>query len=163
VAELCIRCQTPVVPGQDLCAHCGLATGVDARQGGGLATDEFVRGWRRRPGEPSTFVRARWLPAVVALFMFAAALAAAPDSPVAAPVVAVIAYALCTLVRARLVAMAKNESADTPVCPHCFAEYEIGDDYCPNCGKPVGEATSSMPFIPPPGEDFEEHDEDESA
>jgi predicted amidophosphoribosyltransferase len=63
-------------------------------------------------------------------------------------------------------AMAKNESPATPVCVHCFAEYEIGDDFCPKCGKPVGDATSTMPFIPPPGEDFEEHGEekkDESA
>ena len=47
-----------------------------------------------------------------------------------------------------------------PVCPHCFAEYEVGDDFCPKCGKPVGDATSLMPFIPPPGEDFEEHESD---
>ena len=56
--------------------------------------------------------------------------------------------------------MAENESPATPVCPHCFAEYEIGDDFCPKCGKPVGDATSTMPFIPPPGEDFEDHGED---
>ena len=48
----------------------------------------------------------------------------------------------------------------TPVCPHCFAEYEVGDDFCPKCGKPVGDATSTMPFIPPPGEDFEEPSSD---
>ncbi|MHC4941003.1 MAG: hypothetical protein ACYTHK_18865 [Planctomycetota bacterium] len=51
---------------------------------------------------------------------------------------------------------------ETPVCPHCFEPYEIGDDFCPKCGKPVGEATSSMPFIPPPGEQVEEEESEDS-
>ena len=59
-------------------------------------------------------------------------------------------------------AMAENEKPETPVCPHCFAEYAIGDDFCPKCGKPVGDATSAMPFIPPPGEDFEDHSKEKS-
>lgn len=48
---------------------------------------------------------------------------------------------------------------ETPVCPHCLEPYEVGDDFCPHCGKPVGEATLQMPFIPPPGQ-REEQDED---
>lgn len=49
----------------------------------------------------------------------------------------------------------------TPVCPHCFLPFEIGDDFCPHCGKPVGEATQQMPFIPPPGQQEEEEEEEE--
>ena len=33
--------------------------------------------------------------------------------------------------------MAIMPDEGTPVCPHCFAEYEVGDDFCPKCGKPL--------------------------
>jgi predicted amidophosphoribosyltransferase len=52
----------------------------------------------------------------------------------------------------------------TPVCIHCFMPFEVGDDFCPHCGKPVGEATQQMPFIPgPAGKESSTDDENDSG
>ncbi len=51
----------------------------------------------------------------------------------------------------------------TPVCIHCFMPFEVGDDFCPHCGKPVGEATQQMPFIPPSSQQTSDSDREDPS
>ncbi|MHC4955164.1 MAG: hypothetical protein ACYTGZ_15015 [Planctomycetota bacterium] len=114
--ELCVRCQTPVTPGQDFCPTCGVETGVAARTLGHFyrgARFAMMGGRRRRPGEHSTFVRLRWLPAAFGVFAVVITVAAFPSriGVGVGTVVGAVAFFAVTFYRYAVEAQEKREDA----------------------------------------------------
>lgn len=40
----------------------------------------------------------------------------------------------------------ENQQIEKPLCPHCFAEYEEGVDFCNECGCPLGATVGIDPI-----------------
>ena len=110
--EACLSCQTPIRRGTDFCPTCGMAISNFARNHHGWRYRfAMIGGKRRAPGEPSTFVRLKWLPFVFALMMMGVTLASVPGvaGAVAAAVVAAVALVACGMVQSRAAAAIERE------------------------------------------------------
>ena len=111
--RVCVRCQTPVVLGADFCANCGAALSNLAQNHPQFRMARFamIGGTRRKPGEMPTFAKLHWLPFALAIVMFLATLEAIPGMPgaIAAPLMALIAFAVCLYMQAQTRAMVRRE------------------------------------------------------
>jgi len=76
-----------------------------------MARFAVIGGTRRKPGEMPTFAKLHWLPFALALVMFFASLEAIPGMPgaIAAPLMALIAFAVCLYMQSQTRAMVRRE------------------------------------------------------
>ena len=113
--EVCIRCQAPVVLGQDLCATCGAAISNFAVTERGLLNAALAGGTRRRPGEYSTFVRLRWLAGAFGIAMGVATYLMLGGVPGLAAGISIglLSGLICVLVQRRFRRIADGERGDT--------------------------------------------------
>ena len=113
--EVCLSCQTRIAPGTDFCPGCGMAISNFARNNHGWRYRfAMIGGKRRAPGEPSTFVKLKWLPFVFAVAMMIVTLASIPG-PVgvgAAVVVAVVSLVACSMFQSHVAASIESEKRD---------------------------------------------------